>query len=501
MGGSKKQRRAPSTTTTVRMPSLPHQWPRGPTSDLHQAAFDGSTSRLVALLSDGPFDIDEGSPSGRTPLMMASCMGHPHVVRILLNKGADVSIVPDDGHTALHNSAQEGHVAVSKMLVNAGADLEAVTVSGGTPLHLCAEKGNSEVMSVLIEAGANLDSRGFDGGTPLFMAAQNGHLDALKVLLRAKADPLLTKTDPRLGEAVSPFEMAAQYGHSEVVRELVRQVGIERCGGASRGENALRVAALFQQLDTMAVLADAGVVDTGMVLLSVTAAGCELSVKLLLQLKGGKNGGRAAYANLRDTSGGTPLLIALGLSGISCPSPFPRIVRLLVDAGANTASVARVTNSDGKVKFLGTPLAIVSRILGEKKIAGKDATEEHLHRLERARRLLLRVEAVHAVSLLWPVGIPSVIATATEGTARTVVTLTPLRMMLPILRRRARKPRVLLAALFRCGWCHQVSRACDTSRGVCYCSCFWQHCGYLVLMSKDLYPASFLSLPLLTLIF
>ena len=61
--------------------------------------------RWVGLLSCSPHDH-----------------GHSHVARILLNKGAEVSIVGDGGYAALHISTQEGHLVTSKMLVDAGAD-------------------------------------------------------------------------------------------------------------------------------------------------------------------------------------------------------------------------------------------------------------------------------------------------------------------------------------------------------------------------------------------
>ena len=86
------------------MPRTPiHRWPRGPWNGLHQAALHGSTERLEAQLSDGgSIDIDQGDPYGRTPLTMASRYGHLDIVRILLDKGANVSIAADGGATALH---------------------------------------------------------------------------------------------------------------------------------------------------------------------------------------------------------------------------------------------------------------------------------------------------------------------------------------------------------------------------------------------------------------
>ena len=88
------------------MPSvLPQQqWPRGPRNELHKAADVGSIERTVALLSSGAVDIDQGDQNGFTPLMFASVLGHSGVVRILLHKGANASMVADGGCTALHLS-------------------------------------------------------------------------------------------------------------------------------------------------------------------------------------------------------------------------------------------------------------------------------------------------------------------------------------------------------------------------------------------------------------
>ncbi len=420
--------------------SPPHQWPRGPRNELHEASHNGSIRRLLALLSDGSMDIDQGEDSvGHTPLMLASYGGHVHVTRILLDNGANVSIMADEGLTALHFSARNGHRLVSKMLMEAGADLEAATTFGYTPLHMAAGGGHLVVMDVLIDAGANPNSRRLGGSTPLYLAAQNGHKDAVKVLLRAKANPLLTRAESAFGRTYVPFDIAAEYGHLEVVRELMHQFGIEGCCGASGGVQALVLAAMNQHVDIMAALMEAGVVDNGMALAAAATNRREQSMIFLLQqMKEGDD--VAAYVNSRDYHGDTPVLYAI--HGSSPPSP--RIVRLLVDAGADTRSAIRVTNTVSK-----TPLALVSLMLREKKILGKDATEEQLLKLKGTRRLLLRVEAIHAVSFLWPVDVPSIVA-AEEGAIQPVASPTPLRTMLPILRRRARKPRMLLAALFRC---------------------------------------------------
>lgn len=423
------------------------------------AAALGYVEDVVDLISKGTIDINQGDQKkGYTPLMRASFMGHPHVARILLNRGGRPSLACDDGCTALHYSAQQGHFAITKMLVEAGADLEAKTrgVVGHTLLHLAAKDDpvvmasqgkHFEVMSVLIMAGANPNSRGVDGATPLYLGAENGHVEGVKMLLRARANPLLTVSDPEQGRTLVPLDAAAIKGHSEVVRELVQQCGIEGCGGASKGVQALEMAAINRYPDIMALLTDAGVVDNGEALISAVRCNSEQSVKFLLQRKEGKStGDQAAYVNCEDKRRLTPLLCALGVG--SFPSS-PRIVRFLVNAGVDTEwAIVTVETETGAAND--TPLDLTNRMLRDKKIErhAKELMEKQLVRLDGIRRLLLRVEAVHAGSWLWPVDTPSILRTA-EGTTRTVTVSTPLRRMLPLLRRRARRPRVLLAALVR----------------------------------------------------
>lgn len=415
---------------------------------LHDAAAaSGCTNDEVsAILSGGAIDIDQADLHGWTPLMVAAACGSSSVVKVLLTRGASASIVGDEGVSALHLAAREGHVAVAKTLVQAGADMELGDSQGDTPLNDATERGQSEVMSVLIEAGANIHCRGFDGSTPLFIAAQLGHLNAVKVLLRAGVNPLLVNKDA--GKPYGALDAAAQSGHPKVVRELVQHRGIEGCGGISRGNIALEAAAQYQRLESMAVLFDAGVVDKGPALAIAAGCGTEASVKYLLQQKKGGASGRRAYVNSRDPCGETAMTCCVGYGMF--PSPSPRIMRLLVDAGADTRSKARILDAKGKVVFHDTLVALAARNLREKKVGGKGATEEQLNRLEGVRRLLLRVDAVHALSWLWPSGSRApMMVHGGEGKGRATAAPTAITGMLPTLRRTARRPGVLVAALFR----------------------------------------------------
>lgn len=413
-------------------------------TELHNAAHSGFSGRTLFLLSRG-FDIDQGTPDGFTPLMLAAMSGHSHIIRILLDKGANVSRVDEVGFTALIIAAQNGALDATIMLIEAGSCLEARSHDkGSTALHVAAAGGHLEVMKVLAEAGANPNNRGIEGSTPMFGAAFNGHLEVVRELRRVHADPRLARTQ-QYG-VVTPLDVAAEHGHSSVVRELTRQGVSEGGGGASGGVQALQLAAKNQHVDTMAVVADAGVVDTGAALIIAADYGKEVSVKFLLRQHGGKTTGEASYVNSRDPFGRTALVAA-----ITCGRYIgARIARSLMDAGADTLSALRVTRSPGgEVFFDDTPLALTTLNLREMELIRGPATEERWHQLKAIRRLLLQVEAVHAVSWLWPNDTPFVVREASKDKVEANIAPTPTTAMLPILRRRTARRGMFLAAALR----------------------------------------------------
>lgn len=440
----------PTTRCSPPPPPPRPEWYRCQKYELHNAAKRGSTERTLALLSQGSVDIDQGTNRGLTPLMLAVTEGCARVVRVLLNKGANVAIAADDGRTALHGSAEGGHLATTKMLVQAGADLEAADCEGITPLHMAASQGHSRIMTVLIEAGANPDSRMLSGDTPLFIAAGEGQTSAVRMLLLAGAGPLLARTGEPGSELV-PLDAAAHNGHKGVVHELVRQLGIRGCGGSSTGVNALRLAAQKGYLDIMSILTNAGVADTGMALVAASICGTEACMKFLLrQQLGLPLADRIGYIdNTLDPSGATPLLGSIGTAGGS----YPRIARLLIEAGASPTLPVRLPGFGERHLDGITPLTFTNECInGHDKLGGdKDAAGKQLDRLEAIRRLLVTVDAVHAVSWLWPMSAPLLVH-AEEGPAtikQTSTAPTPLTRVWPILKRRARRPGLLWAPVFR----------------------------------------------------
>ena len=409
-------------------------------TSLHLAAEQEHTEAMALLVSAGAH-LEARSSKGFTPLHAAAHWQCSEAVALLIQAGAELKTCSPKGNTPLHLAAEVGNSETIRFLMEGGADLEATTPSGMTPLHKAATGGHTEGMEALIAAGANVDARMTGGDTPLLCAALKGHVGAVRVLLRSKANPLLGRTDRTPAETLGvPLDAAALNGHSEVVLELLQQLGIEGCGGESRGVDALSAAARSRYVNIMAILVGAGVVDTGAALCMAAKWGGEVSVKFLLRQQEARPIGGEVYTNAGDHVGATPLLNAIAANRCSA-----RVVRMLIDVGADTTSAVRLTHPTGKKAFNYTPMGIVTHFLRKKKVGGQDVTEEQMNARKVIRRLLLQVEAVHAMSWLWPSDIPSAII----DTAKSAITSTSLRMTLPTLRRRAKRLGMVLAPLSR----------------------------------------------------
>ncbi|KAM0865075.1 hypothetical protein ACQ4PT_043537 [Festuca glaucescens] len=147
---------------------------------LHFAARKGCLQIYRFLVEESGLDVNSLSKTGATPMDYAAFAGNVHVMRYLIDHGADPAIADERGTTPLHSAAEEG-VPVDPI------DHQ------GAPLHLAIAKDRAEVVKVLLEhgadAGADLNARGNSGPTPLTQAVDDGFTDFVKLLLEAGADP------------------------------------------------------------------------------------------------------------------------------------------------------------------------------------------------------------------------------------------------------------------------------------------------------------------------
>src|SRR4051794_33634993 len=88
------------------------------------AARHGDNTLVSALITDPQLDINGGARY-TTPLHEAAWGGHTEVVKLLIEKGADMNIGSSykAPHTPLQTAAEEGHYEVVELLLQRGADV------------------------------------------------------------------------------------------------------------------------------------------------------------------------------------------------------------------------------------------------------------------------------------------------------------------------------------------------------------------------------------------
>jgi len=157
--------------------------------DVFEAAASGDAARILELVREEPARVGYTSPDGFSPLGLAAFFGHPEVVEVLLESGADPDVPSRNAMkvTPLHSGAACGDpataLAICRRLLGAGADPDRRQTGGWTPLHQAAARGHVRLVRILLDRNARTDVRSEDGHTPLDLARERGH-DRVVELLR-----------------------------------------------------------------------------------------------------------------------------------------------------------------------------------------------------------------------------------------------------------------------------------------------------------------------------
>ncbi len=128
---------------------------------LCEVAAKGDT-KLVKILLEKNADVNAKDTRGITPLVYAAAGGYEQIVKMLIDRGADVNAIAGDGRRALYISVARGDLGIVKLLIKAKADVNIKDGHGGTALHSAAVWDRHEIAEMLIEAGADVSA--LDGG-------------------------------------------------------------------------------------------------------------------------------------------------------------------------------------------------------------------------------------------------------------------------------------------------------------------------------------------------
>jgi Ankyrin repeats (3 copies)/Ankyrin repeats (many copies) len=123
----------------------------------HLAAYFGLVQSMSALLDKG-VEVESKDKSHRTPLSWAAENGHEAVVKLLLDKGANIEFMDYECYrTPLLWAAMNGHEAVVKLLLDKGANIQFMDYKyRRTSLSWAAENGHEAVVKLLLDKGADI---------------------------------------------------------------------------------------------------------------------------------------------------------------------------------------------------------------------------------------------------------------------------------------------------------------------------------------------------------
>ena len=124
-----------------------------------------------------------------TALMGAAACGQTAAVAFLLDHGAAIDQSDGTGTTPLHCAIENKQSAALRLLVDRGADLTRSSM-GGSVLACATRFMPSEDVRYLLTHGADANEVYGDGKTPLAAAAENRRADLVQLLIEYGADPL-----------------------------------------------------------------------------------------------------------------------------------------------------------------------------------------------------------------------------------------------------------------------------------------------------------------------
>lgn len=274
---------------------------------LHLACAFGLDKIAKEFLDTTFIEIDLPTEMGTTALIKSAAGGHGESVRMLLNRGADVTkenwygpalhcaaeagavtsidvllsmnmdvnMKDHRGRTALYCATLSSHMNAMEALLSNGADVNAgdrmqskdtvqmllnnrantkllLRHNYNTILHTACSVGSKKTAQLLLEYKSNVKATDDNGCTPLHLAAGTNNASLLHVLLEYGA-----KIDATNNHRETPLHCASKSGCKDSVMKLL-EWGADTGGTNHRGLTALQLAFLGSHNEVISLLLTAG---------------------------------------------------------------------------------------------------------------------------------------------------------------------------------------------------------------------------------------------------
>ncbi len=290
---------AASGTGIIRQRALPT--PNGGMTALLFAVRDGNAD-MVRLLLDRGANIDQASGNHTTPLIIALLNGQTGIATELVARGADVNALDD---------YKRGPLFAAIDLRNFNHDkYDDLPTDGRDPIDLIktliakGAKVNQQTDTVPIHGLMQFDASwvNFDGATPFVRAALSGDIEVMRVLLAAGADPNIKTTQGTtslMAAAGINWIPGQTYSHAEADYIEAVKLCLDR-GAEVNAKNSLGLTAMH----------------------GAANRGWESVIQILAE--------HGAQLDAKDNEGRTPMVFAQGIFlAVRPPEAKPKAMALL----------------------------------------------------------------------------------------------------------------------------------------------------------------------------
>lgn len=121
---------------------------------IRMALDEDDLERMVQLLDEGANINALKGAYKTTVLMEASVRGNLEVMKLLIERGADINLTDKDGWTALMGATVQGHLESVSLLLKQGAEVNTRNQDGETALAMAAGMKHTDISNALLEYGA-----------------------------------------------------------------------------------------------------------------------------------------------------------------------------------------------------------------------------------------------------------------------------------------------------------------------------------------------------------
>jgi ankyrin repeat protein len=178
--------------------------------DIFRAAREGNEEEVIRLLDIHPTLLEKVDNDRNTPLIVAARYRHRGLMRLLIERDANIHATGARGSTTLHYAALGEVEEVVAFLLAKGVHANSRDDGGVTPLMWACTSGNLCVVKMLYHhlGGQGLDEWDARGWTALHYATHCGHVEVVRFLLLVGADPTITDNEgmtPRAIAEVNPY--------------------------------------------------------------------------------------------------------------------------------------------------------------------------------------------------------------------------------------------------------------------------------------------------------